>query len=62
MSTQQSQKTGKRSDAQKQDDARYGNEPRPASNPVEGAFGDHSNNRMSDQDRALGINEKTNKE
>lgn len=39
MDQQQSQKTGKRSDAQKQDRAREGHSAQPASQPVGGAFG-----------------------
>ena len=43
MDQQQSQKTGKQSDAQKLDDAREGYSPRPASQPVGGAFGKEEN-------------------
>jgi hypothetical protein len=39
MSHQQTHKTGKRSDAQKQDAARLGDRQLPASAPVSGAFG-----------------------
>jgi hypothetical protein len=39
MSHQQTQKTGKRSDAQKQERARQGDKQLPASAPVSGAFG-----------------------
>ena len=39
MDQQQSQKTGKRSDAQKLDRAREGHSAQPASQPVGGAFG-----------------------
>ena len=50
---EQSQKTGKRSDAQKLDRAREGYDPLPASNPVAGAFGEHKPEGISDQDTAL---------
>ena len=56
MEEQQSQKTGMRSDAQKQDRAREGYEPLPASQPVAGAFGEHKPDRTSDQDVSLDIN------
>ncbi len=46
-------KRGKKSDAQKLDDAREGYNRRPASQPVAGAFGDHKPKRESDQDVAL---------
>ena len=39
MSQQQTTKTGKRSDAQKQERARQGDQQLPASAPVSGAFG-----------------------
>lgn len=50
---EQSQKTGKQSDAQKLDGAREGYDPLPASNPVAGAFGEHKPDRTSDQDASL---------
>ena len=53
MSEQQSQKHGVRSEAQKLDRAREGYEPLPASQPVAGAFGEHTPDRQSDQDLAL---------
>ena len=56
MEEQQSQKTGIRSDAQKQNRAREGYDPLPASQPVAGAFGEHKPYRTSDQDASLDIN------
>ena len=53
---EQSQKTGKKSDAQKLDRAREGYDPLPASNPVAGAFGEHKPDRTSDQDASLDHN------
>jgi len=50
---EQSQKTGKKSDAQKLDRAREGYDPLPASNPVAGAHGEHKPDRVSDQETAL---------
>ena len=50
---EQSQKTGKKSDAQKLDRAREGYDPQPASNPVAGAFGEHKPHRTSDRDASL---------
>ena len=50
---EQSQKSGKQSDAQKLDRAREGYDPLPASNPVAGAFGEHEPDRTSDQDASL---------
>ena len=50
---EQSQKTGKRSDAQKLDRAREGYDPLPASNPVAGASREHKPDRVSDQDASL---------
>ncbi len=51
---EQSQKTGIKSDAQKQQRAREGYDPLPASNPVAGAFGEHKRDTPTDQDVALG--------
>ena len=56
MEEQQSQKTGIRSDAQKQHRAREGYDPLPASQPVAGAFGEHKPDRTSDVDASLDIN------
>lgn len=53
MEEQQSQKTGIRSDAQKQNRAREGYDPLPPSNPVAGAFGEHKRDTPTDQDTAL---------
>jgi hypothetical protein len=53
MSEQQSQKTGIRSDAQKNDRARDGYDPIPPSNPVAGAFGDRERPTPTDRDTAL---------
>ncbi|HKG46760.1 MAG TPA: hypothetical protein VKB02_08545 [Pyrinomonadaceae bacterium] len=50
---EQSQKTGKKSDAQKLNRAREGYDPLPASNPVPGAFGEHKPDRTSDRDASL---------
>jgi hypothetical protein len=51
---QQSQKTGKRSDAQKLEGTRGGNASIPQSNPDAGAFGEHKSDTPTDQDTALG--------
>lgn len=59
MEEQQSQKTGIRSDAQKQNRAREGYDPLPASNPVAGAFGEHKRDTPTDQDTALDKAEKS---
>ena len=56
MEEQQSQKTGIRSDAQKQDRAREGYDPLPASQPVAGAFGEHKPDRISDREASLDHN------
>jgi hypothetical protein len=56
MEEQQSQKTGVRSDAQKQNRAREGYDPLPASQPVAGAFGEHKPDRTSDHEASLDIN------
>jgi len=58
---EQSQKTGIKSDAQKQQRAREGYDPMPASNPVAGAFGEHKRDTPTDQDVALGNAEKQRK-
>ena len=50
---EQSQKTGKKSDAQKLDRAREGYDPLPASNPVAGAFGEHKPDGRSDREASL---------
>lgn len=46
-------KRGKKSDAQKLDDAREGYNRIPATQPVAGAFGEHKPKRESDQDVSL---------
>ena len=60
MDQQQSQKTGVRSDAQKQDRAREGYSAIPPAKPVGGAFGkeqdDDSEPDRSDQEASLGHN------
>ena len=56
MEEQQSQKRGLRSDAQKQQRAREGDDPIPAANEVAGAFGEHLPDRTSDEDASLDIN------
>jgi hypothetical protein len=53
---EQSQKSGKKSDAQKLDRAREGYDPLPASNPVAGAFGEHQPDRTTDRDASLDHN------
>lgn len=53
MSEQQSQKTGVRSDAQKNDRARDGYDPIPPANPVAGAFGDRERDTPTDQEASL---------
>jgi hypothetical protein len=58
MSTQQSQKRGIHSEAQKEARARDGYNPIPPSNPVEGAFGEHAPDSDSDEDVSLRIDEK----
>jgi hypothetical protein len=54
MEEQQSQKSGVRSEAQKQDRAREGYAPIPPANPVAGAFGEHKRDTPTDEDTALG--------
>ena len=56
MEEQQSQKTGVRSDAQKQNRAREGYDPIPPAQPVAGAFGEPGPDRDTDQDVSLDIN------
>jgi hypothetical protein len=56
MSEQQSQKRGKRSDAQKSTTARNDYEPIPPANPVAGAFGQQQS--QTDKDLAYSIDEK----
>jgi len=53
MSEQQSNKSGVKSSAQKEADARNGYEPQPASNAKPGAFGDANNKQDTDSDAAL---------
>ena len=53
MSEQQSQKTGVRSDAQKNDRACDGYDPIPPANPVAGAFGDRERDTPTDQEASL---------
>ena len=62
MSEQQSQKRGIRSEAQKTERAREGYDPLPASQPVAGAFGEHKDDHLSDQDLALSLDERKNRE
>jgi len=61
MEEQQSQKTGVRSDAQKQQRAREGYDPIPPAQPVAGAFGEHKPDRTSDQEASLDKNTRPNK-
>lgn len=58
MGEQQSQKRGLVSEGQKLDRAREGYDPLPASQPVAGAFGEHSSDTSSDQEVALRLDEK----
>ena len=53
MSEQQSQKSGLRSDAQKQDRARDGYDPIAPANPVAGAFGDRERDTPTDREVQL---------
>ncbi len=53
MGEQQSQKSGVRSEAQKNDRARNGYDPLPASNPVAGAFGDRERDTPTDREAQL---------
>lgn len=59
---QQSQKTGVRSDAQKQQRARQGYDPIPPSNPVAGAHGEHRPDHASDQEVSLGVDHREHEE
>lgn len=52
MDQQQSQKTGVRSDAQKQDRARDGYDAIPPSKPVAGAFGKEQDDDRDEPDRS----------
>lgn len=52
MDQQNSQKTGVRSDAQKQDRARQGYETIPPSQPVGGAFGKEDDDQTDEVDRS----------
>jgi len=58
MEEQQSQKSGVRSEAQKQERARDGYNPIPPAKPVAGAFGEHERDTPTDQDTALDQNVK----
>jgi hypothetical protein len=58
MSDQQSQKRGKRSDAQKITTARNDYEPIPPANHVAGAFGKQQQQSPTDRDLAYSIDEK----
>ena len=58
MGEQQSQKTGLRSESQKEERARDGYAPIPPSNPVAGAFGEHKPDTISDEDLSLMLEEK----
>lgn len=59
MSTQESQKRGARSEAQKQQRARHGYNPIPPAKPVDGACGEPASDASSDEDVSLRLNEKT---
>lgn len=50
---EQSQKSGVKSEGQKQDRARQGYDPIPPANPVGGAFGEHKRDTATDQDVSL---------
>ena len=56
MGEQQSQKTGLRSDAQKQARARKDYEANPQENPVAGAHGEQRPDRTTDREASLKIN------
>ena len=58
MSSQQSQKRGVRSQAQKVTSARDAYQPIPPANPVEGAFGEHDSESATDEEVSLRLNEK----
>ena len=58
MGEQQSQKRGVRSEGQKMERAREGYDPLPATQPVAGAFGEHSSDTATDEDVALRLDEK----
>ena len=58
MSKQESQKRGVKSSAQKEAAARDAYAPIPPSQPVAGAFGDHTPNTASDEDVSLSLNVK----
>lgn len=62
MTEQQSQKRGIKSEAQKTQRAREGYEPLPASQPVAGAFGEHKPDAITDQDLALKLEERNQKQ
>ena len=63
MDQQQSQKSGVKSEAQKQDRARQGYDPIPPANPVGGAYGEHKRDTPNDQETALDqATEKRNKD
>jgi hypothetical protein len=53
MSEQQSQKRGLRSEGQKEDRARSGYDPIPATGRVAGAFGNREDESITDEDLAL---------
>lgn len=50
---QQSQKSGLKSDAQKESKAREGYDPVPPAKPVAGAFGEHKPDRATDEEVSL---------
>ena len=60
MSTQESQKRGVRSEAQKDARARDGYNPIPPAKPVEGAFGEHAPDSHSDEDVSLELTRECN--
>jgi len=59
MSTQQSQKSGVRSEGQKQMRAREGHDPLPASKAVRGAFAGNRRDESTDEDVSLKQNART---
>jgi hypothetical protein len=59
MSTQESQKRGIRSEAQKESRVRDGYNPIPPAKPVDGAFGEPAPDSPTDEDVSLRLNEKT---
>ena len=62
MSEQRSQKSGSRSEAQKETRAREGYDTQPASSHAAGAFGKHGSEHTTDHDASLKSSQKTRKQ